>query len=118
LDLVSKKADHSVLRLLQISQQHIEAQLDRLRNERELWREAIDKRNIQQQQQQQAGQAVHLTLQSGPAANAPSPQPRTPKNAPASKNGYPSGPSAPFMEVVKVNPSPLAKRVNSRAMKA
>merc|ERR1719281_1582560 len=29
LDLVSKKADHSVLRLLQISQQHIESQLDR-----------------------------------------------------------------------------------------
>merc|ERR1719230_1696714 len=30
LDLVSKKADHSVLRLLQISQQHIESQLDRV----------------------------------------------------------------------------------------
>merc|ERR1719456_740605 len=37
LDLVSKKADHSVLRLLQISQQHIESQLDRVRHERELW---------------------------------------------------------------------------------
>merc|ERR1719310_99935 len=36
LDLVSKKADHSVLRLLQISQQHIESQLDRVRHEREL----------------------------------------------------------------------------------
>merc|ERR1719506_2404371 len=35
LDLVSKKADHSVLRLLQISQQHIESQLDRVRHERE-----------------------------------------------------------------------------------
>jgi predicted nucleic acid-binding Zn-ribbon protein len=44
LDLVSKKADHSVLRLLQISQQHIEGQLDRVRHERELWKEVVDKR--------------------------------------------------------------------------
>merc|ERR1719191_2671973 len=44
LDLVSKKADHSVLRLLQISQQHIESQLDRVRHEREMWREVVDKR--------------------------------------------------------------------------
>lgn len=33
------QADHSVLRLLQISQQHIESQLDRIRHERELWKE-------------------------------------------------------------------------------
>merc|ERR1719463_846270 len=44
LDLVSKKADHSLLRLLQISQQHIESQLDRVRHERELWKEVVDKR--------------------------------------------------------------------------
>jgi hypothetical protein len=44
LDLLSKKADHSVLRLLQISQQHIESQLDRVRHERELWKEVVDKR--------------------------------------------------------------------------
>merc|ERR1719343_1766530 len=44
MDLVSKKADHSVLRLLQISQQHIESQLDRVRHERELWKEVVDKR--------------------------------------------------------------------------
>merc|ERR1712093_106646 len=44
LDLVSKKADHSVLLLLQISQQHIESQLDRVRHERELWKEVVDKR--------------------------------------------------------------------------
>merc|ERR1719424_1117420 len=44
LDLVSKKADHSVLRLLQISQQHIESQLERVRHERELWKEVVDKR--------------------------------------------------------------------------
>merc|ERR1712028_213523 len=42
--MVSKKADHSVLRLLQISQQHIESQLDRVRHERELWKEVVDKR--------------------------------------------------------------------------
>jgi chromosome segregation ATPase len=47
LDLVSKKADHSVLRLLQISQQHIESQLDRVRHERELWKEVVDKRSQQ-----------------------------------------------------------------------
>ena len=33
------QADHSVLRLLQISQQHIESQLDRIGHERELWKE-------------------------------------------------------------------------------
>merc|ERR1719473_2576577 len=47
LDLVGKKADHSVLRLLQISQQHIESQLDRVRHERELWKEVVDKRSQQ-----------------------------------------------------------------------
>merc|ERR1711959_189030 len=47
LDLVSKKADHSVLRLLQISRQHIESQLDRVRHERELWKEVVDKRSQQ-----------------------------------------------------------------------
>eukprot|EP00927_Polykrikos_kofoidii_P050293 TRINITY_DN44200_c0_g1_i1.p1 TRINITY_DN44200_c0_g1~~TRINITY_DN44200_c0_g1_i1.p1 ORF type:complete len:794 (-),score=203.10 TRINITY_DN44200_c0_g1_i1:578-2959(-) len=47
LDLVSKKADHSVLRLLQISQQHIESQLDRVRHERELWKEFVDRRSQQ-----------------------------------------------------------------------
>ncbi|OLQ01223.1 Ribonuclease H [Symbiodinium microadriaticum] len=36
LDMVAKKADHSVLRLLQISQ-HIESQLERVKHERELW---------------------------------------------------------------------------------
>merc|ERR1719392_225974 len=47
LDLVSKKADHSVLRLLQISQQHIESQLCRVGHERELWKEVVDKRSQQ-----------------------------------------------------------------------
>jgi len=44
LELVSKKADHSVLRLLQISQQHIESQLDRVRQERELMKEVLERR--------------------------------------------------------------------------
>mmetsp|Transcript_56284 Transcript_56284/g.131987 ORF Transcript_56284/g.131987 Transcript_56284/m.131987 type:complete len:770 (+) Transcript_56284:91-2400(+) len=44
LDLVGKKADHSVLRLLQISQQHIESQLDRVRHERELLKEVVERR--------------------------------------------------------------------------
>ena len=39
--MLSKKADHSVLRLLQISQQHIESQLERVRHERELWKEVV-----------------------------------------------------------------------------
>merc|ERR1711908_46612 len=39
LDMIAKKADHSVLRLLQISQQHIESQLERVKHERELWKE-------------------------------------------------------------------------------
>jgi hypothetical protein len=47
LDLLGKKADHSVLRLLQISQQHIEGQLDRVRHEREMWKEVVDKRSQQ-----------------------------------------------------------------------
>merc|ERR1711881_709819 len=34
-------------RLLQISQQHIESQLDRVRHERELWKEVVDKRSQQ-----------------------------------------------------------------------
>merc|ERR1712127_812597 len=67
LDLVSKKADHSVLRLLQISQQHIESQLERVRHERELWKEVVDKRaqqplqlalTLKDQQQMQYGMGM------------------------------------------------------------
>merc|ERR1712032_991187 len=42
LDMIAKKADHSVLRLLQISQQHIESQLERVKHERELWKEVVN----------------------------------------------------------------------------
>jgi len=44
LDMIAKKADHSVLRLLQISQQHIESQLERVKHERELWKEVVERR--------------------------------------------------------------------------
>lgn len=70
LDLVSKKADHSVLRLLQISQQHIESQLDRVRHERELWKEVVDKRSQQPLQ-------LALTLKD-PHTGLPLPQPMGP----------------------------------------
>merc|ERR1712230_358545 len=71
LDLLSKKADHSVLRLLQISQQHIESQLERVRHERELWREVVERRQQQPLQlalsmKEQSGDAAALTA--GPAS--------------------------------------------------
>ena len=46
-DMIAKKADHSVLRLLQISQQHIESQLERVKHERELWKEVVERRQQQ-----------------------------------------------------------------------
>merc|ERR1719146_127220 len=89
LDLVSKKADHSVLRLLQISQQHIESQLDRVRHERELWKEVVDKRANQPLQlaltlkDQHTGQPLSGPGGFGPtgmmstAGHFPSPRPLT-----------------------------------------
>jgi len=47
LDMIAKKADHSVMRLLQISQQHIETQLERVKHERELWKEVVERRQQQ-----------------------------------------------------------------------
>merc|ERR1712187_870015 len=81
LDLVSKKADHSVLRLLQISQQHIESQLDRVRHERELWKEVVDKRAQQPLQlaltlkDPHTGQPLPGPGFGGPAALAGGPPP-------------------------------------------
>jgi chromosome segregation ATPase len=60
LDMVAKKADHSVLRLLQISQQHIESQLERVKHERELWKEVVERR-----QQQPLQLALSMKEQSG-----------------------------------------------------
>merc|ERR1712080_793918 len=93
LDLVSKKADHSVLRLLQISQQHIESQLDRVRHERELWEEVVDKRAQQPLQlaltlkDPHTGQPLSGPGGFGPAGMATGPvgysQPRPLTEAPA-----------------------------------
>jgi len=90
LDLVSKKADHSVLRLLQISQQHIESQLDRIRHERELWKEVVDKRAQQPLQ-------LALTLK----------DPHTGQTIPAPQ-GYnmPGGMAPPGMSITPRGPMP------------
>lgn len=85
LDLVSKKADHSVLRLLQISQQHIESQLDRVRHERELWKEVVDKRAQQPLQ-------LALTLKD-PHTGQPLPGPAAPFGPPGGMPGL--GPGGP-----------------------
>merc|ERR1719313_1576885 len=71
LDLVSKKADHSVLRLLQISQQHIESQLDRVRHERELWKEVVDKRSQQPLQLALTLKDPHTGMPLGQAGGVP-----------------------------------------------
>merc|ERR1719399_266104 len=72
LDMIAKKADHSVLRLLQISQQHIESQLERVKLERELWKEVVERR--QQQPLQLA-----LSMKEHPADSTLSPP--APKSA-------------------------------------
>jgi len=70
LDMIAKKADHSVLRLLQISQQHIESQLERVKHERELWKEVVERRQQQPLQlalsmkEQPAGAALPALSQS------------------------------------------------------
>jgi len=101
LDLVSKKADHSVLRLLQISQQHIESQLDRVRHERELWKEVVDKRAQQPLQlaltlrDPHTGQPLpgpNNNLMGMPGIGSPGvPSPAAPFPRPLS-DGHPDGP--------------------------
>lgn len=108
LDLVSKKADNSLLRLLQISQQHIETQLERLRDERELWKDAIDKR------QHQPGQQAVKILQTDPPVVSPEGHTgANPTKTVPTKTCQP--PSQLYLEVVKVNASPLGKRVKSKS---
>jgi len=123
LDLVSKKADHSVLRLLQISQQHIESQLDRIRHERELWKEVVDKRAQQPLQ-------LALTLKdphtgatipapqgySMPGGMAPPGMPITPRGPMPCGSLEPIVPPQPSGSLVGADPntmkaSPLAKRI-------
>jgi len=67
LDMIAKKADHSVLRLLQISQQHIESQLERVKHERELWKEVVERR---QQQPLQLALSMKESSGSSPPAKA------------------------------------------------
>jgi chromosome segregation ATPase len=66
LDMIAKKADHSVLRLLQISQQHIESQLERVKHERELWKEVVERR-----QQQPLQLALSMKEQTGGSNTLP-----------------------------------------------
>ena len=45
--MFAKKADHSVVRLLQISQQHIVSQFVRVKHERKFWWEVVERRQQQ-----------------------------------------------------------------------
>jgi len=126
LDLVSKKADHSVLRLLQISQQHIESQLDRVRHERELWKEVVDKRSQQPLQlaltlkdphtgqQIPAPQGYSMPGLGGMGGGMPvTPGRALPPTEPIQQNAMaPSGPGmVPPDQQGGVKASPLAKRI-------
>jgi len=109
LDLLSKKADHSVLRLLQISQQHIESQLDRVRHERELWKEVVDKRAQQPLQLALQLKDPHtgMPIAAGPPTMAHGmgmgmalspgafPAPRPPDGVPGDASRSPVSPTAP-----------------------
>ncbi|CAK9083469.1 unnamed protein product [Durusdinium trenchii] len=121
LDLVSKKADHSVLRLLQISQQHIESQLDRIRHERELWKEVVDKRAQQPLQlaltlkDPHTGQPMPAPQGYMPGGMGPPGMPMTPRAIPCS-GLEPIVPPPPSGSLVGADPntmkaSPLAKRI-------
>jgi chromosome segregation ATPase len=117
LDLVSKKADHSVLRLLQISQQHIESQLDRVRHERELWKEVVDKRSQQPLQLALTLKDQHTGMPLGGAMGAP----MTPMGQMQQFAGQPGSsegarmsmgpPGTVPMQEPNLKASPLAKRI-------
>jgi len=129
LDLVSKKADHSVLRLLQISQQHIESQLDRVRHERELWKEVVDKRSQQPLQLALTLKDPHtgqpLGGQGPPGYMGPQGGGFAPGGLPPmamTPRGFGGGPQDPMMQQGQMGapgmveppgakPSPLAKRI-------
>jgi len=108
LDLLSKKADHSVLRLLQISQQHIESQLERVRHERELWKEVVDKRAQQPLQlaltlkDQAAMQQAQYGMMGAPMG---APQHATPRGMPPVDAPGPG----------QMKQSPLVKRMQHQA---
>merc|ERR1711985_151192 len=126
LDLVSKKADHSVLRLLQISQQHIESQLDRVRHERELWKEVVDKRSQQPLQLALTLKDQHTGMPlGGQAAPVPMGYGNMPYNLPGTADSQrmgmvqaPAGDlkmaatkSSPPAQGADMAASPLAKRI-------
>merc|ERR1712118_223344 len=120
LDLVSKKADHSVLRLLQISQQHIESQLDRVRHERELWKEVVDKRSQQPLQLALTLKDQHTGMplgQTGGAYGGMTQGGFAPTNQAGMVAPVPMGPQgsvpmgAPESPGGALKPSPLAKRI-------
>eukprot|EP00931_Biecheleriopsis_adriatica_P040455 TRINITY_DN2318_c0_g2_i1.p1 TRINITY_DN2318_c0_g2~~TRINITY_DN2318_c0_g2_i1.p1 ORF type:complete len:669 (-),score=189.78 TRINITY_DN2318_c0_g2_i1:39-2045(-) len=87
LDMIAKKADHSVMRLLQISQQHIETSVERVKHERELWREVVERRQQQPLQLALALKEEPDSLQEqpdklppiSPASTIASPSARTPR---------------------------------------
>merc|ERR1719502_1402806 len=116
LDLVRKKADHSVLRLLQISQQHIESQLDRVRHERELWKEVVDKRSQQPLQLALTLKDQHTGMplggQMGPTMT-PMGQMQQFSSQPGSSEGarMSMGTGAVQMQEPAMKQSPLAKRI-------
>jgi len=125
LDLVGKKADHSVLRLLQISQQHIESQLDRVWHERELWKEVVDKRAQQPLQLALTLKDPH-TGQTIPAPQGysmpggvtpPGGMAMNPRPIPCGGMGEPILPAPPGMVIpdatssASLKASPLAKRI-------
>merc|ERR1712072_429997 len=117
LDLVSKKADHSVLRLLQISQQHIESQLDRVRHERELWKEVVDKRSQQPLQLALTLKDQHTGMPLGGqmgAAMTPMGQMQQFTSQPGSSEGARMSmgpPGSVQMQEPAMKQSPLAKRI-------
>jgi len=127
LDLVSKKADHSVLRLLQISQQHIESQLDRVRHERELWKEVVDKRAQQPLQlaltlkDPHTGQPIAgptaATFPGGPTFPAPqnfTPRPQPPQQDHLMMQSASIGPATTVASSVAVPAQPLNKRIEKK----
>jgi len=117
LDLVSKKADHSVLRLLQISQQHIESQLDRVRHERELWKEVVDKRSQQPLQLALTLKDQHTGMPlGGQMGTAMTPMGQMPQfsSQPGSAEGARMSmgpPGSVQMQEPAMKQSPLAKRI-------
>jgi len=116
LELLGKKADHSVLRLLQISQQHIESQLERVRHERELWKEVVDKRAQQPLQlaltlKDQA--AMQQAYAGGPPMGMPMGVPMRPGDNTTPTRGMMAPPPGGEQGPGPMKQSPLVKRMQA-----